>query len=255
MSQIECYYTSHFINRTVIQFFSKGLDLPLSSVDKYIKSENVFASYGILRGTGDIIKEKNSKFIYLDHGYFNASFRKFTKEKRTILNDLGGYFRVIRDDLYFNINYSNKTTERFNKMQINLKEKKKGDLIIISEPTSNTLNFLEINNWTESTVNEIKKYTDREIIIHNKFSEIPLNSLLEKAFAFVSCQSTAGFYAITEGVPAYFTHKSLSRYGNIENIEKNELNYDLLYIAANSQWKLKEFFSDEFAEYINTINF
>ena len=82
-----------------------------------------------------------------------------------------------------------------------------------------------------------------------------MNSLLEKAFAFVSCQSTAGFYAITEGVPAYFTHKSLSQYGNIKDIEKNELNYDLLYIAANSQWKLREFFSDEFAEYMNKINF
>ena len=255
MSQIECFYTSHFVNRTVIQFFSKGLGLPLSSVDKYTESENIFASYGILRGTGEIIKKKNSKFIYLDHGYFNASSRKFTNEKKTILNDLGGYFRVIRDDLYFNINYLNKKTERFDNLQINLKEKRKGDIIIVSEPTSNTLDFLEINNWTESTVNELKKYTDREIIIHNKFSEIPLNSLLEKAFAFVSCQSTAGFYAITEGVPAYFTHKSLSQYGNIKDIEKNELNYDLLYIAANSQWKLREFFSDEFAEYMNKINF
>lgn len=254
MSQIECFYTSHFINRTVIQFFSKGLGLPLSSVDKYIESENIFASYGILRGTGEIIKKKKSKFIYIDHGYFNASSRKFTKEKTTILSDLEGYFRVIRDDLYFNNNYLNKTTERFENLQINLKEKRKGDLIIISEPTTNTLNFLEINNWTENTVSELKKYTDREIIIHNKFSEIPLNSLLEKAFAFVSCQSTAGFHAITEGVPAYFSHGSLRQYGNIENIEKNELNYDLLYIAANSQWKLREFFSDEFVDYINKIN-
>lgn len=255
MSQIECFYTNHFINRTVIQFFSKGLGLPLSSVDKYIENENIFASYGILRGTGEIIKKKNSKFIYLDHGYFNASSRKFTKEKKTILGDLEGYFRVIRDDLYFNINYLNNKTERFNKLQINLKEKKMGDIIVVSEPTLNTLNFLEINNWTKDTVNKLKQYTDREIIIHNKFSEIPLKSLLEKAFAFVSCQSTAGFYAITEGVPAYFTHESLSHYGNIKDIEKYKLNYDLLYVAANSQWKLKEFFSDEFAEYINTINY
>ena len=64
MSQIECFYTSHFINRTVIQFFSKGLGLPLSNLDKYMESENIFASYGILRGTGEIIKKKNFKTVF-----------------------------------------------------------------------------------------------------------------------------------------------------------------------------------------------
>ena len=66
--------------------------------------------------------------------------------------------------IHFNINYLNKKTERFDNLQINLKEKRKGDIIIVSEPTSNTLDFLEINNWTESTVNELKKYMIKQLL-------------------------------------------------------------------------------------------
>ena len=123
----------------------------------------------------------------------------------------------------------------------------------MSEPSEHVLNFLAIPNWKEETVKLIKKYTDKKIIIHNKFSELSLNDLMKNAFAFVSCQSTAAFKAVSEGVPAYFTHKSLSKYGSLDNIEDRNLNYDLLYTAANSQWKLKEFFSDEFKCYLDNI--
>jgi len=252
MFPIECYYTENIINQNVIQFFSKGLNLKLNKVNDYKKNSNIFASYGILRGTGDIIKNLDS-YIYLDHGFFNSSKRKFLAEGIASLKNLEGYFRVIKDDLYFNKTFNDKSDERFNKLGISLKKKRSGDIIIVSEPSKNTEEFLRISNWTELTVNEIKKFTDRKVIVHNKLSNIPLSELLQKAFAFVSCQSTAGFYAITEGVPAYFTHASLSRFGNIQEIEKNQLNYDLLCIAANSQWKLNEFFSDEFKIYMNKI--
>ncbi len=247
------FYTDHYVNQTVMQFFSKSLELPLLNINDYKDNDEIFITYGILRGTGEIIKKKKENFIYIDHGFYRSSTRKFTKEKKTILNELGGYFRVIKGDLYFNNFEFELDSKRFDELDIELKDKRKGDIIILSEPSQNTLDFLEIKNWTEDTIDEIKKYSDREIVIHNKFSEIPLKSLLEKAFAFVSCQSTAGFQAITEGVPAYFTHESLKKFGNIVDIEKNQLNYDVLYAAANSQWQLKEFFSDEFKLYIDKI--
>ncbi len=253
MIPIDCYYTNHFINQTVVQLFSKSLGLPLIDIKEYKETNNIFASYGILRGTGDIIKKRKKNFIYIDHGYFNSSSRRFTKEKNTILSGLEGYFRIIKDDLYFNnYNFTN-DRKRFNDLDINLKEKKAGDIIILSEPTQNTLDFLGLNNWKEKTIEEIKLYTDREIIVHNKFSETPLQSLLQRAFAFVSCQSTAGFLAVSEGVPAFFTHNSLRKYGDIKDIEKNLLNHDLLFAASNSQWRLKEFFTDEFKQYIYKI--
>lgn len=252
--KMHSYFTNHFINQTVIQFFSKSLGHPLNSITEYSSNnDKVFCSYGILRGTGEIFKN-SSNFIYIDHGYFSSSSRKFNSNKQTIIKELDGYFRVVFNDIYFNQNFMNYDSKRFDKLSIKVKDlNKSNEYIIVSEPTENTLNFLELPNWLDETLAEVKKFTDRKIIVHNKFSKIPLKELLKKAHAFVSCQSTAGYMSIIEGVPAYFTHKSLSKYGNIDQIEKQNLNHDLLYLAANSQWKLKEFFSDDFKTYVKNL--
>ena len=214
------FYTDHFVNQTITQFFSKSIGLPLLNINEYKDNDEIFVSYGILRGAGDIIKKKNKNFIYIDHGFYKSSPRKFTKEKRTVLNALSGYFRVIKGDLYFNENDINLDSKRFKQLDLELKDKRNGEIIILSEPSENTLNFLGIENWVDNTINKIKQYSDREIVIHNKFSDIPLNSLLQDAFAFVSCQSTAGFQSIAEGVPAYFTHNSLKNMVTLQILKK-----------------------------------
>jgi len=249
------YYTDHYVNQLVTQIFSKSLNFEFQRISNFNKNNNInFCSYGILRGTGEAIKSSKN-FIYIDHGFFKSSNRTFNKDKSTSINELTGYFRVIKNDLYFNKNYISLDKKRFDSLGISLKDlNKKGEYILMSEPSEHVLNFLEIPNWKEETIKLIKKYTDKKIIIHNKFSELSLNDLMRNAFAFVSCQSTAAFKAVSEGVPAYFTHQSLSKYGSLENIEDRNLNYDLLYTAANSQWKLKEFFSDEFKCYLDNIS-
>ena len=61
MTPIDCYYTDHFVNQTVTQFFSKSLGLTLYELNEYKNSSNIFATYGILRGTGEIIKQRKRK--------------------------------------------------------------------------------------------------------------------------------------------------------------------------------------------------
>lgn len=251
--KIKIFYTEHFINRTITQFLAKTNGFELLNSNKYEINENIFVSYGILRGNEE--KFKSSKeFVYIDHGFMASSNRKFLQNKKTHLINFDGYFRLIKNDFYFNKNYTNIDPTRFNNLNIPLKElNKEGDLIILSEPSQYTLSFLNIPNWLEDTKKLIRRYSDREIIIHNKFSKTPLDQILKKAFAFVSCQSTAGFKSIIEGVPSYFTHATMSEFGNIAGIENGDLNHDLLFAGANSQWKLCEFFSDEFKLYFSKI--
>ena len=97
-----------------------------------------------------------------------------------------------------------------------------------------------VPQWTENTIQLVKKYSDRKIIVHNKFSKEPLKLLFKDAWAFVSLQSTAGFTAMLNGVPSYFTDKSLSSIGNIKNIENPKINYDIFKNLAYGQWTLKE---------------
>ena len=254
MNKCCVYYTNHYVNQIVTQFLAKSQNLSYTRIEDYLKiDKSFFISYGILRGTSKIFNSSNN-YIYIDHGYFNASSRKFTKDKKTLINGLSGYFRLIKNDYYFRSNYKNIDPNRFNSLNIDLKDlNKNGEHIILSEPSEHILKFLKIPNWTNETVRLIKKYTDRKIIVHNKFSDIPLKELMKKAFAFVSCQSTAGFMSIAEGIPSYFTHESFRDYGKIEDIEDRNLRHELLYIAANSQWKLKEFFSDEFNNYFSNM--
>ncbi len=248
------YYTNHYINNTITQFIAKANNFKLENINNYSDNfDHTFISYGILRGTGKIFL-KSQNYIYIDHGYMNSSDRIFNDNKITTIYNLTGYFRVVKNDLYFNKSYDNNDKSRFHDLNITLKDLNKiGDKIIISEPSEHVIKYLNLNNWLSNTIDEVKKYSDREIIIHNKFSKTPLNLILKDAYAFISCQSTAAYRALSEGVPVYFTHPSLKKFGEISNINKRYLNHSLMFIAANSQWQLREFFSEEFKYFIGTI--
>ena len=69
--------------------------------------------------------------------------------------------------------------------------------------------------------------------------------LLKNAWAFVSLQSTAGFIAMINGVPSFFTDSSLSHIGKIQDIENPDIDYNIFNNLAYGQWTLKEIESGE----------
>ena len=75
------FYTDHYVNQTVTQFFSKSLELPLFNINDYKDNDEIFITYGILRGTGEIIKKKEN-FIYIDHGFYRSSPENLPKKKQ-----------------------------------------------------------------------------------------------------------------------------------------------------------------------------
>ncbi len=231
--------TDHFMNKIVTTCFSNGTKSELININNYNhNNNNTIATYGILRGTGDLIK-KSRNFYYLDHGYVSSSSRNFTSGK-TVIDNMSGYFRIVHNDLIgFKIKPYN--DERIKKLNINFSPKRKsGDYIIVSEPSSSMINFFNFNNWVDNTIKQLRKHTDRKIYIHNKYSKIPLEKLLSKAWAFVSFQSTAGFKSMINGVPAHFTHKLLREVNSIENIENGNIDYDVFKSLSYNQWTLEE---------------
>ena len=116
---------------------------------------------------------------------------------------------ILKND-FFHSGKGSCKSDRFNKLNIQIKEKRNsGEFIILSEPSIYVKKFFQLDDWVKKTIAEISKYTDRKIYVHNKQSKIPLDLLLNKAWAFVSDQSTAGFKAMLAGVPAHFTNKTL----------------------------------------------
>ena len=236
-------YTDHIMNRSLCYSFAKGSDSLLCHVNNFKDYNKTIATYGVLRGTLQVIN-KVKNFYYMDHGYFNQSKRTF-KNHITKVENLDGYFRIV----YNNFIHDGKgkyPSDRLKKLNLEILEQKKtGSHVILSEPSEPMKKMYKVPNWTEDTIKLVKKYTDRKIVVHNKFSKEPLNLLLKDAWAFVSLQSTAGFLAMSKGVPSYFTEKSLSHISKIQKIENPIIDYNIFNNLAYGQWTLKEIESGE----------
>ncbi len=241
-------YTDHEINRTLCYSFAKGSNSLMCHINNFKNFDETIATYGYLRGAGEAIK-KAKNFFYIDHGYFKQSKRKFIKNK--VINlELDGYFRICYNDYWSDASQA-KPSDRFNKLSLDIKNiKHKGDYIIVSEPVPEAIEFYNLGNWTESTINKLKKYTDRKFIVHSRRSEIKLDDLLTDAWAFVSDHSSAGFKAMMEGVPAHFTNPTLSKISSIDKIEGREINHSVLYNLAYEQWTISEIQSGEAWDYL-----
>ena len=246
-------YTDHIINKTLCYNFAKGSDALMCHVSNFRDYNKSIATYGVLRGTLEIIK-KVKNYFYMDHGYFNQSTRSF-EDNRTNIIDLDGYFRIVFNNFIHN-GKGNYPNDRLKKLNLKiLDQKKHGNYIILSEPSETMKKLYNVPNWTEDTLKLLRKYTDRKVVVHNKFSEKPLNLLLKDAWAFVSLQSTAGFTAMSKGIPSYFTEGTLSHIGKIQNIENPNINYKIFDNLAYGQWTLKEIETGEAWENILKYNY
>tara|TARA_B100000886_G_C20422304_1_gene492191 strand:- start:1487 stop:2251 length:765 start_codon:yes stop_codon:yes gene_type:complete len=242
-------YTDHIINKTVCYNFAKGSNSLMCHVNNFTDYSRTIATYGVLRGTLEII-HKVKNYYYMDHGYFNQSKRIFEKN-RTKVSNMDGYFRIVYNNFIHN-GKGDFPSDRLNKLNLNiLDQKKTGSYIILSEPSETMKKMYNVPMWTEDTKQLVKKYSDRKIIVHNKLSKKPLSSLLKDAWAFVSLQSTAGFIAMSNGVPSYFTDKTLSHIGKIQNIENPNIDYKIFNNLAYGQWTLKEIETGEAWENIS----
>ena len=236
-------YTDHIINKTLCYNFAKGSDSLLCHVNNFKEYNKTIATYGVLRGTLEIIN-KVKNYYYMDHGYFNQSARSF-KNKRTNVINLDGYFRIVFNNFIHN-GKGKYPSDRLNKLDLKfLDQKKTGEYVILSEPSDVMKKVYNVPQWTDDTIKLVRKYTDRKIITHNKFSKEPLSKLFNNAWAFVSLQSTAGFVAMLNGVPSYFTDKTLKQIGNLQDIEKPSIDYNIFNNLAYGQWTLKEIESGE----------
>ena len=242
-------YTDHIMNRTLCYNFAKGSDSLLCNVKDFKEFDKTIATYGVLRGTLEVIN-KVKNYYYMDHGYFNQSKRIF-KNNLTKVENMDGYFRIVYNNFIHN-GKGNFPNDRLKKLNLEIIDQKKtGSYIILSEPSETMKKIYNVPRWIEDTTKLVKKYSDRKLLIHNKFSKETLDVILNDAWAFVSLQSTAGFMAMSKGVPSYFTESTLAHIGKIQNIENPIIDYKIFNNLAYGQWTLKEIETGEAWENIS----
>lgn len=231
------------------------------------------ATLGILRGTGQMLKEAKSKglnYFYIDHAYFNAGYGG------------KGWMRVVynghsvsriqsvsskRWKLYFKKN---------NIVEPWRNKKNRGDKIIICPPTHAVAWYLSIKyDWAEKVKSELEKILPHDqhhkIIIRPKPNEpvvdqfgnlvglkknpftSNLNDELEQACVVIAYNSTVALDATLKGIPVITSDHSCCssisfsidafRKANFPDLFDREPpnRISLLHWLSYNQWRMGEF--------------
>ena len=173
----------------------KNFDLPI-------------AVFGVLRGTGDLIKNCLSIpqiFYYFDHAYYLGARHSNSQAVNEKI------YRIVKND--YNLTYidqlNEKDKERIEKYKkhIEIKPwKKEGRYILVLPPSDFAKTYYHIPNWEEDTINQLKQYTKKDIVVRQKdLSNLnkSLDEQLNDAFACVTFNSTACIDAVLNGVPSF----------------------------------------------------
>lgn len=169
--------------------------------------------FGILRGTGDLIKECqriNHTYYHFDHAYY---FKEQKHGKNITFNEK--IYRLTKNNMM--LNYIDKLNdidkERIIKFKKHIEIKdwsKKGNYILVLPPSQHVNLWYNFTNWETNTVSKLKQYTQREIKIRKKDSKIPFIDELKNAWAVVTSQSTAAVDALLNGVPSFCDNMSFA---------------------------------------------
>jgi len=145
-------------------------------------------------------KEEGRNWYYIDTGYFGNGKTKL-------------YHRITKNNMqYTGEIYEDCPDDRFVKTGVSISHHRPGSKILICPPSQKAMNFwnMDLEEWLQITVDDIKKYTDREIVIRQKASrhERVNNDTMEMALGrdvhcMVTFNSIAAVESLIYGKPVF----------------------------------------------------
>lgn len=157
--------------------------------------------------SGEIFSHRGP-FVYVDHAYFDRGYDRMNF--RVVLNGL--HQTKVRYDL---------PDDRMRRFCPFPRPWGKGSKVIVIPVPPNHARFHGAEDWTDRTVETLKRHTDREIIVKHK-SGPPLASVLGDAWAVVSHSSVAGVEAAYNGTPVFGPQTSPAHYVGEEELSQIE---------------------------------
>ena len=147
--------------------------------------------------------------------------------------------------------------DRFEKFGIKIKALNyTGRHILVCPSSAGIHNYLGRPNWTNETIEQIKRYTDRPIRLRHKprgrgtsgpsEAKVPLSEDLKEAWCVVTSCSIVAVEAMCEGIPVFCDNKSFAvDVGNVELADIENPYYGgpepWLYSLAYQQFTPEEF--------------
>lgn len=199
----------------ILQHWNRGLGahyLPWENI-KSTPIENTVSFRSLAKRK--IIKEcikTGRPFYYIDTGYVGNLIKKKL------------YHRIVKNDVQHSLVFD-VPDDRWRKIQsrspelefVEWRKNHKGKILLVV-PSEKPCKYYNISRdqWVAETINTLKKYTDREIIIRDKGKRyqrvgegsVPKFLIKEKIYATVTYQSIAAIESICVGVPAFTMEKT-----------------------------------------------
>ena len=197
--------------------------------------------WGILRGSDSVIGKcqlHNSDWYHIDHSYLNRGHSR-------------GFYRISYKSYSLGENLRLCDSSRLRLFDYSLRPwRKSGNSILVCPPTQYFSKYHRASNWLEETIEQLKLYTNRPIIVRHKPTpsnpSVPLLQQLDNAWALVTHSSNVAVEAVLDGVPAFVSDRSAcASLGNtdLRNIDSPHYSDRELWLAniTHSQFSIEEF--------------
>lgn len=189
------------------------------------------------------LRERKEPFVFMDHAYFERGYERQN-------------FRVLLSSVHQTDVIPHLPSDRVPPMEP--WREKRGSKVYVIPVAPNLATWHDSHHWTTDTVAELRKHTDREIVVKPK-NGTPLRDLLSSAWAVVSHSSVAGVEAAQHGVPVFGPSSSPAFYvGNqfLDKIETPSFSHrdEWLKTLSYSQFSLSEIRSGKAWAVLRQIN-
>ena len=142
--------------------------------------------------------EQGRLYYYVDNGYLGNDFHK-------------QWFRIIRNHVHDVRPIIPRPGDRLERAQYRVQPRSTGRNILLAPPSAKSFTIWDIDQqqWIQDTMNEIRKYTDRPIVIREKRSreermtvDTMQEALAQDVHCLVTYNSVAAVEAVMQGKPA-----------------------------------------------------
>lgn len=174
-------------------------------------------------------------FYFMDTGYF-ANYITTTNPK-----GVKRWHRIVKNNLQHLGPVIKRPADRWEKLQTEFPKlrwpgwKKNGRSILLVVPSEKPCKFygIDVDEWVKSTVEEIKKNTDRPIVIRNKSKNrldrsvnfTIYDQLDQDVFALVTYNSIAATEAVAYGIPSFTLAPNAASYVCSNDLSKLDSPY------------------------------
>lgn len=173
--------------------------------------------WGFVNNNMDMVKKletRKHQFWYTDTPYFG-------RFDNADLRPNNHYWRICKNKIHAEYLKGCKS-DRFDKFNIKIKAPNfKGHKILVCPSSAGIHAYLDRPNWTKETIEKIKRYTDRPIVIREKprgrgtsgpsEATVPLSEDLKDAWVCVTSCSISAIESLCMGVPVICDDKSFAK--------------------------------------------